>query len=65
MSPTFLPADDESNGFDNIAEVLRVSPSLLEAYLAASREVSALAVGDPKTGPVSASYPCSAGLGAG
>jgi hypothetical protein len=48
-----LPADDESNGFDNIAEVLRVSPSLLEAYLAASREVSSLAVGDPKTGPVS------------
>ncbi len=51
-----LPADDESNGFDNIAEVLRVSPSLLEAYLAASREVSSLAVGDPKTGPVSASF---------
>ena len=50
-----LPADDESNGFDNIAEVLRVSPSLLEAYLAASREVSALAVGDPKLGPVSES----------
>ncbi len=48
-----LPADDESNGFDNIAEVLRVSPSLLEAYLAASREVSSLAVGDPKIGPVS------------
>jgi mono/diheme cytochrome c family protein len=51
-----LPADDESNGFDNIAEVLRVSPSLLEAYLAASQEVSALAVGDPKTAPVSNSY---------
>ena len=51
-----LPADDESNGFDNIAEVLRVSPSLLEAYLAASREVSSLAVGDPKTGPVSDSF---------
>jgi len=50
-----LPADDESNGFDNIAEVLRVSPSLLEAYLAASREVSSLAVGDPKTGPISQS----------
>ena len=50
-----LPADDESNGFDNIAEVLRVSPSLLEAYLAASREVSSLAVGDPKIGPVSQS----------
>jgi hypothetical protein len=51
-----LPADDESNGFDNIAEVLRVSPSLLEAYLAASREVSSLAVGDPKTGPISESF---------
>jgi Protein of unknown function (DUF1592)/Protein of unknown function (DUF1588)/Protein of unknown function (DUF1587)/Protein of unknown function (DUF1585)/Protein of unknown function (DUF1595)/Planctomycete cytochrome C len=50
-----LPADDESNGFDNIAEVLRVSPSLLEAYLTASREVSSLAVGDPKIGPVSQS----------
>jgi len=50
-----LPADDESNGFDNIAEVLRVSPSLLEAYLAASREVSSLAVGDPKTPTVSQS----------
>jgi hypothetical protein len=51
----WLPADDESNGFDNIAEVLRVSPSLLEAYLAASREVSSLAVGDPKIGPISQS----------
>jgi len=50
-----LPADDESNGFDNIAEVLRVSPSLLEAYLAASHEVSSLAVGNPKIGPISQS----------
>ena len=50
-----LPADDESNGFDNIAEVLRVSPSLLEAYLSASREVASLAVGDPKIGPISES----------
>ena len=40
-----LPADDESNGFDNIAGALRVSPSLLEQYLAAARKVSSLAVG--------------------
>src|SRR5215510_13837846 len=40
-----LPADDESNGFDNIADVLKLSPSLLEQYLAASRKISALAVG--------------------
>jgi hypothetical protein len=51
-----LPADDESNGFDNIADVLRVSPSLLEAYLSASRVVSSLAVGDPKIGPASQSF---------
>jgi hypothetical protein len=40
-----LPADDESDGFDNIAGVLRVSPSLLEQYLAAARRISSLAVG--------------------
>jgi hypothetical protein len=50
-----LPADDESNGFDNIAGVLKVSPSLLEQYLAAARKISALAVGAP-TGPVSEIY---------
>jgi hypothetical protein len=42
---TLLPADDESHGFDNIAGVLRVSPLLLEQYLAAARTISALAVG--------------------
>jgi mono/diheme cytochrome c family protein len=40
-----LPADDESHGFDNIAGVLRISPSLLEQYLVAARRVSSLAVG--------------------
>ena len=43
-----LPPDDESNGFDNIAGVLRVSPSLLEQYLAASHRISSLAVGTDK-----------------
>ena len=41
-----LPADDEANGFDNIADVLKVSPSLLEQYLTASRKIASLAVGD-------------------
>src|SRR5262245_54976607 len=40
-----LPADDESNGFDNIADVLKLSPSLLEQYLAASKKISSLAIG--------------------
>jgi hypothetical protein len=51
-----LPADDESNGFDNMADVLKVSPSLLEQYLTASRTVSSLAVGDRGIGPVSQVY---------
>ena len=51
-----LPADDEANGFDNIADVLKVSPSLLEQYLNASREISRLAVGDPAIHPVSQVY---------
>ena len=52
----FLPADDEGYGFDNIADVLRVSPSLLEQYLAASAKIAALAVGDPNTPAVTAVY---------
>ncbi len=48
-----LPADDESYGFDNIADVLKVSPSLLEQYLVASHKISSLAVGDPGTMPIS------------
>ncbi len=51
-----LPADDEANGFDNIADVLKVSPSLLEQYLTASRKVASLAVGDAKVAPASTVY---------
>ena len=51
-----LPADDEGYGFDNIADILRVSPSLLEQYLAASAKVAALAVGDPDTRAVMSVY---------
>jgi len=50
---SYLPADDEANGFDNIADVLRFSPSLLEQYLSASDKISSLAVGDPSITPVS------------
>ena len=40
-----LPADDSSYGFDNIADVLGVSPALQERYLSAADMISALAVG--------------------
>ncbi|HEY2842527.1 MAG TPA: DUF1592 domain-containing protein, partial [Bryobacteraceae bacterium] len=53
---SLLPADDEANGFDNIADVLRVSPSLLEQYLSASGKLASLAVGDPSITPVSLVY---------
>jgi hypothetical protein len=46
-----LPADDSSGGFDNNADVLGVSPVLLESYLTAAERVSALAIGDPSTPP--------------
>ena len=57
-----LPADEEHHGFDNIAEVLSVSPTLMERYLAAARRISQLAVGDPRLRPVAAVYPVHGGL---
>ncbi len=42
---SLLPADDSSYGFDNIAGVLKMSPTLLERYLSAAQRVSRLAVG--------------------
>lgn len=42
-----LPTDDISNGFDNIAGVLKVSPSFLDQYITAARAVSIQAVGQP------------------
>jgi mono/diheme cytochrome c family protein len=41
-----LPADDIGYGFDNIADVLQVSPVLMERYLSAARRISRTAVGD-------------------
>ncbi len=51
-----LPADDESYGFDDIADVLRTSPSLLERYMSASWNLSRLAVGDPNLGADTTTY---------
>jgi hypothetical protein len=57
-----LPADDTGYGFDNIGDVLQISPLLMERYLSAAGKISRLAVGDPKM-PVSyQTYPVSHGL---
>jgi Protein of unknown function (DUF1587)/Planctomycete cytochrome C len=53
---TLLPPDDSAYGFDNISDVLGVSPSLQERYLAAAGRISRLAVGDPSMRPGSDTY---------
>jgi cytochrome c5 len=47
VDPTkFLPSDDSTRGFDNIAGALTMSPALMEAYLSAAGKISRLAIGD-------------------
>jgi len=51
-----LPADDSAYGFDNVADVLGVSPLLLERYISAAGKVTALAIGDPEIGEASETF---------
>ena len=53
---SLLPQDDYSDGFDNIAKVLQVSPSFLDQYLAAARNVAVMAVGNPVARPAGTPY---------
>jgi hypothetical protein len=58
-----LPADDTSYGFDNIAGVLGVSPTLMERYLAAARKISRLAIGSPVPSPIAETFRIASDLG--
>jgi cytochrome c551/c552 len=51
-----LPADGSSEGFDNIAEALGVSPSLIQGYVSAAMKISRLAVGDRTMAPSQVVY---------
>ena len=52
-----LPADSaDEHGFDNIASMLSVSPTLLDRYLSAARRLSRLAVGLPPAAPATEEY---------
>ena len=51
-----LPADNATSGFDNLADLLFVSPTLMERYLGAARKISRLAVGDPTMLPIVDTY---------
>ena len=54
---TLLPADDfDEYGFDNMADVLTVSPVLMERYLATARKIARQAVGEVPLGPTTDTY---------
>jgi hypothetical protein len=48
-----LPKDDQASGFDNVANVLKVSPSFLDQYISAARFVTNQAIGNPQPKPAS------------
>jgi hypothetical protein len=45
----YLPSDDSTHGFDNIAGALGISSTLVEAYVSAGQKISRLAIGEPAT----------------
>ena len=51
-----LPQDDRSDGFDNVANVLQVSPSFLDQYLTAARAIAVDAVGEIPEHPAGVQY---------
>ena len=51
-----LPIDEVQYGFDNNADVLSLTPVLMERYMAAARKISRLAVGEAEVPPVSEKY---------
>jgi hypothetical protein len=59
---SMLPPDDSAEGFDNVADVLGVSPLLIQGYVAAATKISRLAVGDPEISADKATYRVPRGL---
>jgi len=53
---TLLPKDVSSDGFDNVASVLKTSPAFLEQYVLAARRISRQAVGRPPAKPSTRAY---------
>ena len=53
---SLLPPDDMSQGYDNMSDVLTVSPTLIDSYLTAAGRIARLAVGDPEATPSVATY---------
>jgi hypothetical protein len=53
---SLLPPDDMSQGYDNMSDVLTVSPALLEGYISAAGKISRLAIGDTEATPLVETY---------
>jgi hypothetical protein len=53
VDPSTLLRRTTPHGFDNVGDVLGVSPVLLERFMEAANKVSALAIGDPDSGVAS------------
>jgi hypothetical protein len=52
-----FPTDDSGEGFDNIADVLSISPILMEKYVVAAERIAARAIGaDPLPKPFTVEY---------
>jgi hypothetical protein len=51
-----LPGDESSHGFDNIADALGISPSLVQGHVSAATKISRLALGNRTTAPVLTTY---------
>jgi hypothetical protein len=54
---SLLPPDTISHGFDNIADVQTMTPTVLDGYLRAAAKISRDALGDPTTTATSQIYP--------
>src|SRR5580692_3306901 len=59
---TALPNDVSSDGFDNIAAVLRTSPTFLDEFITTARNVSRQAIGRVTAKPSSRAYRAGTGL---
>ena len=62
FAASLVPPNASTHGFDNVAAVLGVDPTLIERYLSAARRISALAIGDAQARPAPVTYRAPADL---
>jgi hypothetical protein len=53
---SLLPPDESGRGFDNMADALTITPTLVQGYVRAAGKISRLAVSDPHVQPTMTMY---------